>query len=60
MNIHYKHIAIEGNIGSGKTTYSNYDIQIAKDAKNWIANRKKTDKPWVLFVYFVFVHTYLQ
>ena len=44
------------DVGSGETTYSNYDKQIAKDAKNWISNRKKSDKPWVLFVSFVCPH----
>ena len=44
------------DVGSGETTYSNYDKQIAVDAKNWIKNRKKTDKPWVLFVSFVCPH----
>ena len=44
------------DVGSGETTYSNYDKQIAEDAKNWISNRKKSDKPWVLFVSFVCPH----
>jgi choline-sulfatase len=44
------------DVGSGETTYSNYDKQIAEDAKKWILNRKKTDKPWVLFVSFVCPH----
>jgi choline-sulfatase len=44
------------DVGSGETTYSNYDKQIAEDAKNWISNRKKLDKPWVLFVSFVCPH----
>ena len=44
------------DVGSGKTTYSNYDKNIAKDAQNWIKNRKRTDKPWVLFVSFVCPH----
>ncbi len=44
------------DVGSGETTYSNYDKNIAKDAQNWIKNRKRTDKPWVLFVSFVCPH----
>ena len=44
------------DVGSGETTYSNYDKKIAEDAKNWILNRKKNDKPWVLFVSFVCPH----
>lgn len=44
------------DVGSGETTYSNYDKKIAEDAKKWISNRKKTDKPWVLFVSFVCPH----
>ena len=44
------------DVGSGETTYSNYDKKIAEDAKKWILNRKKTDKPWVLFVSFVCPH----
>ena len=44
------------DVGSGETTYSNYDKNIAKDAQNWIINRKSTDKPWVLFVSFVCPH----
>ena len=27
------------DVGSGETTYSNYDKNIAKDAQNWIKNR---------------------
>ena len=41
------------DVGSGETTYSNYDKNIARDAQNWIKNRKITDIPWVLFVSFV-------
>ena len=44
------------DVGSGETTYSNYDKQIAEDAKNWILKRKNSDKPWVLFVSFVCPH----
>jgi len=44
------------DVGSGETTYSNYDKKIAEDARNWISNRKINDKPWVLFVSFVCPH----
>jgi choline-sulfatase len=44
------------DVGSGETTYSNYDKNIAEDARNWISNRKINDKPWVLFVSFVCPH----
>ena len=44
------------DVGSGETTYSNYDKKIAEDASNWISNRKVDDKPWVLFVSFVCPH----
>ncbi len=44
------------DVGSGETTYSNYDKQIAEEAKNWLLERKKTDSPWVLFVSFVCPH----
>ena len=29
------------DVGSGETTYSNYDKNIAKDAQNWIKNKKE-------------------
>lgn len=44
------------DVGSGETTYSNYDKKIAEDATKWILNRKAGDKPWVLFVSFVCPH----
>ena len=44
------------DVGSGETTYSNYDKKIAEDARKWILNRKAIDKPWVLFVSFVCPH----
>jgi len=44
------------DVGSGETTYSNYDKKIAEDARKWILNRKAGDKPWVLFVSFVCPH----
>ena len=44
------------DVGSGETTYSNYDKKIAEDATKWILNRKASDKPWVLFVSFVCPH----
>ena len=44
------------DVGSGETTYSNYDKKIAEDATKWILNRKAEDKPWVLFVSFVCPH----
>ena len=44
------------DVGSGETTYSNYDKQITKDASDWILNRKSSDKPWVLFVSYVCPH----
>lgn len=44
------------DVGSGETTYSNYDKKIAEDARKWILNRKASDKPWVLFVSFVCPH----
>ena len=44
------------DVGSGETTYSNYDKKIAEDARNWISNRKINVKPWVLFVSFVCPH----
>ena len=45
------------DVGSGETTYSNYDKNIAKDAQNWIKNRKRTDKPWVL-LFHLYVHIF--
>ena len=44
------------DVGSGETTYSNYDKKIAEDACDWISNRNVNDKPWVLFVSFVCPH----
>ena len=44
------------DVGSGETTYSNYDKKIAEDASDWISNRNLDDKPWVLFVSFVCPH----
>ena len=44
------------DVGSGETTYSNYDKKIAEDASDWISNRNVDDKPWVLFVSFVCPH----
>ncbi|MDB9915935.1 sulfatase-like hydrolase/transferase, partial [Alphaproteobacteria bacterium] len=44
------------DVGSGETSYSNYDKQITEDAQSWILNRKLSDKPWVLFVSFVCPH----
>ena len=44
------------DVGSGESTYSNYDKKIAEDAQDWLRNRDPNDKPWVLFVSFVCPH----
>jgi deoxyadenosine/deoxycytidine kinase len=43
MNTYYKHIAIEGNIGSGKTTLAR---KLARDLKARLIEEKFSDNPF--------------
>ena len=45
------------DVGSGETTYSNYDKKIVEDAKNWILKRKKVIKSPGFFLFPLFVLT---
>jgi len=50
--------ALAAEAGAGRSSYNDYDRDIAEYACRWIAepSRQKADKPWVLFVSFVRPH----
>lgn len=42
--------------GRGVSSYCDYDCRIAVAARNWLADRTQSDRPFVLFVSFVMPH----
>jgi choline-sulfatase len=50
--------ALATRAGAGRSSYNDYDRDIAQQACRWIADRgrERTERPWVLFVSFVRPH----
>jgi choline-sulfatase len=51
-------LALSETAGPGVSSYSNYDVEIARQAEAWLERiaARPPDKPWVLFVSFVRPH----
>lgn len=58
MPVRLKARSIVNKIGPGESTYTDYDLQIADRACEWLRTEgtKRTESPWMLFVSFVAPH----
>ncbi|MFY0310020.1 sulfatase-like hydrolase/transferase [Leisingera sp. D0M16] len=47
---------LAGDVGTGSSTYTDYDLAITDAAETWLADPRRQDQPWAAFVSLVSPH----